>query len=68
MRSITLSYDENNALARRRLAELIETGLFEQAAAQDSIKSEEEAAHRKKVEEFLYGSTIMAAKAFANKI
>lgn len=68
MRSITLSYDVNNALACRKLAELIETGLFEQTVVQDSFKSEEEAAHRKEVEEFLYGSTIMATKAFANKI
>lgn len=60
MCTVILSYDQNNALAREKLAELLKTGLFEQ-------KDADIAAHKQENEEFLYGSKLMAAKAFARK-
>ena len=71
MCTVTLSYDQNNALARRKLAALLATGLFLRmdAKPEDSaIESEELQEHRKEVEEFLYASKIMAAKAFARHL
>jgi hypothetical protein len=47
MCNVTLSYNENNALA-----------------VDDAAKE----AYRKEVEEFLYGSKILAAKAFAKHL
>ena len=68
MCTITLTYDNNNALARRKLAALLKTGLFEQEvvaeASSDSTSASVEA-HKQEVQEFLYGSRILAAKAFA---
>ena len=71
MRTITLSYDRNNALARRKLAALLKTGLFEQSevietSSAASIASQ--AAHKQEVQEFLYGSKILASKAFAKHL
>jgi len=68
MCNITLSYNENNALARRKLALLLASGLF--TVTVQPIEEDEAAkeAHRKDVEEFLYGSKILAAKAFARHL
>lgn len=72
MCTIILSYDQNNALARKKLAELLKTGLFESKEASSttpvSASDAETAALRQEVEEFLYGSKLMAAKAFGNKL
>lgn len=68
MCTITLSYNQNNALARKKLAELLKTGLFEQQDVQATpglVDEGDDLAHRKEVEEFLYGAKNMAAKAFA---
>lgn len=71
MCKITLSYDKNNALARRKLAALLKTGLFEQG---EVIETPSEApvasqtAHKQEVQEFLYGSKILASKAFAKHL
>lgn len=68
MCTVTLSYDQNNALARRKLAALLATGLFlkmKTGSEKPAIESEEMQEHRKEVEEFLYASKIMAARAFA---
>ncbi|MBQ6063144.1 MAG: hypothetical protein IJK42_14285 [Prevotella sp.] len=68
MCNVTLSYNENNALARRKLAALLATGLFtklEEPKEEDPIAKE---AHRKEIEAFLYGSKILAAKAFARHL
>ncbi len=71
MCTVTLSYDQNNALARRKLAALLATGLFLRTDTEPkipAIESEEMQEHRKEVEEFLYASKIMAAKAFARHL
>ncbi len=71
MCTVTLSYDQNNALARRKLAALLATGLFLRMDVKpetSAIESEELQEHRKEVEEFLYASKIMAAKAFARHL
>ena len=69
MCTVTLSYDQNNALARRKLAILLATGLFTKVRTDAEDASEEdEKAHREEVEEFLYGSKMLAAKAFANRL
>ncbi|MBR1502828.1 MAG: hypothetical protein IJ618_02955 [Prevotella sp.] len=66
MCNVTLSYNENNALARRKLAALLATGLFTKLdEPTDVVDAAEKEAHRKEVEDFLYGSKILAAKAFA---
>lgn len=67
MCTITLSYDKNNALARYKLAALLKTGLFEQGEVKESPSESADAssaAHKQEVQEFLYGSRILAAKAF----
>lgn len=71
MCTITLSYDKNNALARRKLAALLKTGLFQQGEVQEtpSKRAEESlSAHKQEVQEFLYGSKILASKAFAKHL
>ena len=74
MCTVTLSYDQNNALARRKLAALLATGLFVQKesipdeSTFDEPTPEEVAAHRKLTEEFLYASKVMSAKAFARHL
>ena len=72
MCTITLEYNQNNALARRKLAALLATGLFLKKDFQpdDEYKPtpEEIEAHRKFNEEFLYASKINAAKAFAKHL
>ena len=74
MCTVTLSYDQNNALARRKLAALLATGLFiqkdvtpDEQMPEDPTPEEVEA-HRKFTEEFLYASKVMSAKAFARHL
>ena len=69
MCTVTLSYDQNNALARRKLAALLATGLFTKVRHDDDdVIIDDEKAHRQEVEEFLYGSKVLAAKAFAKSL
>ena len=57
MCTITLTYDQNNALARRKLAALLSTGLFVMKDQQQKPLTEaEEQAHREDIEAFLYTS------------
>jgi len=57
MCTVTLSYDQSNALARRKLAALLATGLFVRMTdePQPSVTDSEEE-ERKEVEAFLYAS------------
>ena len=72
MCTITLEYNQSNALARRKLAALLATGLFLKKDFQpdEAYKPtpEEVEAHRQFNEEFLYASKINAAKAFAKHL
>lgn len=74
MCTIALEYDQNCALARRKLAELLATGLFLQkgsepeASVQDKPTPEETEAHEKLRDEFLYASKILSAKAFSHHL
>jgi hypothetical protein len=70
MCTITLEYNQNNALARRKLAALLATGLFIQKETRpDNEPTPEEAeAHHKFTEEFLYASKVLSAKAFARHL
>ena len=68
MCNVTLSYNENSALARRKLAALLATGLFTKLPEPTVEEEAEKEAHRKEVEEFLYVSKILAAKAFARHL
>ena len=54
MCTITLSYDQNNALARRKLAALLATGLFSLQPTEDAEPTSEAIeAQRQKREVFL---------------
>ena len=54
MCTVTLSYDQNNALARRKLAALLATGLFKEAVRLSEQPTPEEVqAHREEVKAFL---------------
>ena len=54
MCTVTLSYDQNNALARRKLAALLATGLFSQNTVEDIEPTPEQVqAHREEREAFL---------------
>ena len=69
MCTITLEYNQSNALARRKLAALLATGLFLKVEETPQKPTPEEVeAHRKFMEEFLYASKIMSAKAFARHL
>ena len=69
MCTITLEYNQNSALARRKLAALLATGLFLQKDVKpDEPTQEEVEAHHKLIEEFLYASKINSAKAFARHL
>ena len=53
MCTITLSYDQNNALARRKLAALMATGLFSQKTINDTEPTPESIeAHRQERDAF----------------
>ena len=57
MCKVTLIYDQNNALARRRLADLLATGLFcQQAAEYIEPTPEDIQTHRQEMEAFLENS------------
>ena len=74
MCTVTLEYNQSNALARRKLAALLATGLFIQKDFQPEEYEtheptpEEVEAHHKFIEDFLYASKINAAKAFARHL
>ena len=69
MCTVTLEYNENSALARRKLAALLATGLFIQRDVKpDTPTPEEVEAHRKFIQDFLYASKINSAKAFARHL
>ncbi len=54
MCTVTLSYDQNNALARRKLAALLATGLFSQQTVDDAEPTiEAKQAHREEMEVFM---------------
>lgn len=54
MCTVTLSYDQNNALARRKLVALLATGLFSQQSVDNTEPTEEALlAHRQEREVFL---------------
>jgi hypothetical protein len=54
MCTVTLSYDQNNALARRKLAALLATGLFSQESVDYKEPSQEEIeAYRQEREVFM---------------
>ena len=73
MCTVTLEY-KNSALARRKLAALMATGLFSKVseAPEEHVHhkptTQEIEAHRKEMEDFLYASKIMSAKAFAKHL
>ena len=74
MCTITLEFNQSNPLARRKLAALLATGLFQKKDFQPDEEydtqeptPEEMEAHHKFIEEFLYASKINAAKAFARR-
>ena len=69
MCTVTLEYNQSSALARRKLAALLATGLFTKVGETPQEPTPEEVeAHRKFREEFLYASKIMSAKAFARHL
>ena len=69
MCTVTLEYNPNSALARRKLAALLATGLFYQKEIKLEEPTPDEAeAHRKFREEFLYASKVLSAKAFARHL
>jgi hypothetical protein len=54
MCTVTLSYNPNNALARRKLAALLATGLFKESSQKTHEPTPEEVqAHRDEVKVFL---------------
>ncbi|MBR5633752.1 MAG: hypothetical protein IKW78_01025 [Prevotella sp.] len=54
MCTVTLSYDQNNALARRKLAALLATGLFAQTGTKSVEPTHEEIQmHREEIGAFL---------------
>lgn len=73
MCTVTLEY-KNSALARRKLAALMATGLFSKVSevpeehVHHKPTPQELEAHRKEMEDFLYASKIMSAKAFAKHL
>lgn len=69
MCTVTLEYNSHSALARRKLAALLATGLFLQKDIKpDTPTPEEVEAHHKFIEDFLYASKINSAKAFARHL
>jgi len=69
MCTVTLEYNQNSALARRKLAALLATGLFIQRDVKpDTPTPEEVEAHHKFIKDFLYASKINSAKAFARHL
>ena len=66
MCTVTLEYNQHNALARRKLAALLATGLFVQKDEQpDNIVEEEVEAHRAERDAFLAHSKQSMSKIIA---
>ena len=66
MCTVVLSYDHNNALARRKLSALLSSGLFKQTVIDDCEPTPEEVqAHRQLVEAFLNQSKITMSQVVA---
>ena len=69
MCTITLSYDQNNALARRKLAALLDTGLFVKKEVEEAPLSEEEVkSYRDEVDAFLFTSRRNMADIIARNV
>jgi hypothetical protein len=69
MCTIILSYDQNNALARRKLAALLDTGLFvKKDVTEQPLTAEEQSAHRREVEAFLFTSKRNMADIIARNV
>ena len=56
MCTVTLTYDENNALARKKLAALLSTGLFVSVPEKNNNKPEEMKAYKDERDSFLDAS------------
>ncbi|MBQ9884621.1 MAG: hypothetical protein IJM43_09285 [Bacteroidaceae bacterium] len=56
MCTVTLSYDQNNALARRKLATLLKTGLFEELSNTKRATDKEKEKHTEEVESIMTAS------------
>ena len=66
MCTVTLEYNQHNALARRKLAALLATGLFLQKEVQPDTPTKEEAeVHRAEMEAFLAHSKQSMSKIIA---
>ena len=66
MCTVTLEYNQHNALARRKLAALLATGLFLQKEVQPDTTTKEEAeAHRAEKKAFLAHSKESMSKVIA---
>ena len=66
MCTVTLEYNQRNALARRKLAELLATGLFLQKQVQQENHADEEAEiHREEMKAFLAHSKQSMSKVIA---
>lgn len=67
---ITLTYDPNNPLARRKLASLLNSGLFKK----EDIRKEKHTPSKNDTEEetekrqFIGGAKILSSKIFAKKL
>ena len=69
MCTVALSYDHNNALARRKLAALLSTGLFKATIIDAKEASQEEVqAHRQLVEAFLNQSKSSISHVIARSV
>ena len=63
MCTVTLEYSQNSALARRKLAALLATGLFTQKDVKpDTPTPEEVEAHRKFIQDFLTPQRLIPPK------
>ncbi len=56
MCTVTLSYDRNNALARRKLSTLLSSGLFVEKRTGTRQRRDALAEHRSEVEDFMAAS------------
>ena len=66
MCTVTLEYNQRNALARRKLAELLATGLFLQKQVQQENPADKEAEmHREEMKAFLAHSKQSMSKVIA---
>jgi hypothetical protein len=68
MCKITLSYNENNALARRKLALLLSTGLFTQITEPMQESNDDAKQHRELRDAFFSGSRKSMSQVIANNV